>query len=399
MKSFFLYFSFLIILAALPLHAQNQVIDQWTYIQVDASRKNIGSLSTTWSRAFGLAFGDVNGDGFQDIASGRYVHINPGGDMTGAWQRIDFNIDLDALLFVNVDDDAYPDIIAVEYPSIFWLEALNTEGTSWSATHIAYLEPTAHQNSQGYMLGQLVAGGKPEIILASGNGIHYLAIPDDPRGGLWPSIHIVSDPATMDEGIGVCDVDSDGDIDVVIGKEFGENSFAIDWHENPGDASGDWPRYRLSTDTNTPDRIVCADFNGDDAVDVAVSEERWPGKEPNAALYWFENPKSAHKTWKRHWLMTTWSMNNLDAGDIDNDGDIDLVTNEHKGSEHPIYIFQNDGKGSFEKHVIDKGKEMHLGARLYDLDSDGDLDIAGTGWDQFRFMHVWRNDTVNKNQN
>jgi len=28
------------------------------------------------------------------------------------------------------------------------------------------------------------------------------------------------------------------------------------------------------------------------------------------------------------------------------------------------------------------------------LDGDGDPDLAGTGWDQFHFMHVWRNDAI-----
>lgn len=388
----------LIPLAILPVLAQNHAIKQWTYIQVDAARQPVGSLRPRWLRTFGLAFGDVNGDGFPDIISGRYVHINPGGDMSGAWQRIDFNFDVDAMLFVNVNDDTYPDIIAMQYPRVFWLEALNTQATAWRATLITHLAPTEHQNSQGYMLGQLVAGGKPEIILAAGDGVHYLTIPDHPHIDKWPRTHIVSDPATMDEGIGVCDVNGDGHIDVVVGKEFGDNSFAIDWHQNPGDGSGNWPAQRISTAVKTPDRIVCADLNGDGAVDVAVSEERWPGKEPNAALYWFENPKSLNKFWARHWLMTTWSLNSLDAGDVDNDGNIDLVTNEHKGPLHVTYLFHNDGKGSFTKHVIDTGKEMHLGARLHDLDGDGDLDMAGTGWDRPQFMHLWRNDAQHNQQ-
>ena len=392
----FIFSITIVLLFFCRLLSQSWPIDKWAYIQIDSTRQNIGSLSKTWLRAFGIAFGDVNGDGNKDIASGRYIHINPGGDLTEPWQRIDLNLDLDVVLAVNVDDDSYADFIAMQYPSVLWLESANSVGTEWDMTHIGYLEPTGHQNGQGYVLADLVKGGKPEIVLACGDGTHYFEIPEDPLSGLWPNIHIIQDKEVMDEGIGVGYIDGDGDIDVVVGKGLeGSDEFQLNWYENPGDGSEDWQGKLLSRETNIPDRIVVADLNDDSRMDVAVAEERYPGLEPNADLYWFENPESLESgPWTRHSLLTTWSLNNLDTGDLDGDGDMELVTNEHKGSDHPTYVFENDGGGNFTKHTIDTGKEMHLGARLCDLDDDGDLDIAGTGWDFQYYMHVWRNDAT-----
>ncbi|MCK5461720.1 MAG: hypothetical protein KAI95_01850, partial [Bacteroidales bacterium] len=36
----------------------------------------------------------------------------------------------------------------------------------------------------------------------------------------------------------------------------------------------------------------------------------------------------------------------------------------------------------------------HAGARLADLDRDGDMDIVSIAWNDFEFLHVWRNDAI-----
>ncbi|MBZ0257710.1 FG-GAP-like repeat-containing protein, partial [bacterium] len=92
--------------------------------------------------------------------------------------------------------------------------------------------------------------------------------------------------------------------------------------------------------------------------------------------------------------VTQYSMNNLDLADIDKDGDIDIITNEHKGPRLETQLWINDGSAHFDKKILDTGKENHLGTQFVDLDGDGDLDVAGCAWDNYKWMHVWRYDKI-----
>jgi hypothetical protein len=367
-------------------------LDKWTYIEVDNQRGKWGDWDEpNWLRYFGLAMADVTDNGRKDIIAGRYFYRNPGGGMTGQWSRIMFNSNVDAMLALDVDGDKFADAIAEALPDVFWLEAEDIQGNSWKATKIGMMPKTGHVNGQGYVLAQIIPGGKPEVILAAEDSIYCFEVPKDPEKGNWPKTRIASE--TMDEGIGMGDIDSDGDIDIVCGREQGDD-FSVVWFANPGDGSGDWADKAVGPSDHAPDRIVLVDINGDGRFDVVVSEERYPGKEPDANLYWYE--QLVGRKFERHTIITEYSLNNLDVADMDRDGDFDIVTCEHKGpkGKFKLQIFENDGKGAFTEHVADRGKESHIGALLSDMDGDGDLDIVSAAWDNYQYLHLWRNDAI-----
>lgn len=375
------------------LSAQTFDQDNWTYVPIDSNKQKWGDWNEPqWLRYFGLDAGDVDRDGYLDVISGRYVYHHPGDDMTKPWRRTTLDDNVDGIFYTNVDDDDWADIIAMALPNIYWYEAMDQQGTTYRRTLISSVPATSHVNSQGFEQADVIAGGKPELLIAGNGNVYCISIPQRIEAGKpWPTQLIAAN--TSDEGIGFGDIDGDGDIDLSCGRRPpGESEPTIlVWFENPGQVDQPWTDYVVGHTDHPIDRIEIADLNGDGQVEIAMAEERYPGLEPDGSLCWFAVQKDRKQEWKKHRIATQFSSNNLDLGDVDGDGDIDLLTGEHKGPTLELQIWENDGQANFTKHVIDTGKENHLGTQWVDLDADGDLDIIGAAWDNYSWQHVWIN--------
>lgn len=84
------------------------------------------------------------------------------------------------------------------------------------------------------------------------------------------------------------------------------------------------------------------------------------------------------------------SPRSLDAGDIDSDGDTDVIVAEFNGRK--LAWHDNDGQGGFVKHdlVTEGGKPLYVG--IVDLDQDGDRDIVATFTGQTNHLIWYEND-------
>lgn len=274
---------------------------------------------------------DVNGDGWVDFVGGGAWYRNTGQPRTELFERNVFDKNLNAVhdvVVADVDGDRRPDVLT----------------------------------------------------MSDKNNLRWYHIPADPRlpwqrHDVGPSVHA---------GIGVGDLDGDGDPDVVRSNLWFENAGGqgTRWviHENIPFGNPNQP-FPLAT------RCVVLDLDRDGDMDLMMTENEIKA----GRIAWLENADGRGGSWNRHDLPTgdvavRGAYHSLVVADFDNDGDPDVFTCEMEGiagAKPPRwFIWENsDGKGQkfVERVVLDANLGGHE-ALAADFDGDGDMDLISKLW-------------------
>ena len=90
-----------------------------------------------------------------------------------------------------------------------------------------------------------------------------------------------------------------------------------------------------------------------------------------------ENPSTPSIQFSEHLIADNYAYAyGIAAADFDGDGDLDLSSADYT-PHNKLYLFENDGEGVFERHIIQKDDPERLERHLVgDVDNDGDLDIV-----------------------
>jgi hypothetical protein len=195
--------------------------------------------------------------------------------------------------------------------------------------------------------------------------------------GTFGSQRLISDQADGVKSTLAIDIDGDGDIDVLSASSV-DNTIA--WHENLNGQGAFGPRQIITDNLNQAWDVEAADFDGDGDVDVAAIsfEEK---------SVWFENRDGAGDFSNEMLLSDTSSPRAITIGDVDSDGDIDILTGSHSSG---ISLLKNDGLGNFEITSITASVQAS-NLNLHDFDLDGDLDLtvsfSGSSGSSYSFLY------------
>ncbi len=325
--------------------------------------------------------GDLNGDGYPDII----VADNSGTPLQWyewpSWTKhiIDnrsvFTTDMQVASIIG---DGILDIIIPDYINgqILWYEnpvrtGDNPNGT-WTMHVIGFSR--AHDVEAGDVNGD----GKIDVVVRPHDGKHILYLQNNPLS--WTRIDITT--STNGEGTALGDIDADGDLDI-LGNGY--------WLESPEDPTNPkWIMHTISNNWPTRVKNKVADINKDGRLDVLIANSESTGR-----LVWYEAPTSpgdAGATWIEHVIEPSVDyVHGILVADFDNDGDPDVAFSEMQQSARKrAGIYWNPGNGTSWSLKILATTGSH-NIRMGDIDRDGDMDIVGANYEDTSPVELWRN--------
>lgn len=326
---------------------------------------------------------DVNNDGHLDIVSGSYWYQGPDfkkKHFIAVFNRVGEYFDDFSTIPMDVNGDGKMDYVTGGWfgATLMWMEN-SGNNQAWTTHEIAKtgnVETTRAWDVDG--------DGYDEIVPNTPNKpLAYYKLLRDSSGKATGKFERVEVAPTHGHGLGFGDINGDGRGDFILSNG---------WLEAPEDPKqGAWKLHEDFNFGGASIPVLVQDVNGDGLNDLIV------GQAHDYGLDWYEQKKEGGKiTFEKHPIDPFQSQYHcLEWVDIDNDGEMELVTGKryraHNGNDpggHDnlgMYYFKWSGE-SFTKNVISygpfgEGKGAGIYFAIADLNNSGFLDIVVAGKD------------------
>ncbi len=353
----------------------------------DVTQETFGDTTIQGS---GIAWGDYNNDGFEDVfLTGRGLFRN-NGDATFTDVSEDVGIEIDdhsrfsvtGVAWADIDNDGYLDVCRVGdvgYDNRLWRNNGDTPGASGTFTDISAsagiitvptigIKPIWGDYDNDGFVDLFFSNGAPLVFLFRNNGNRTFSDVTVAAGLYGP----------YGGGAEWADYDNDGDLDLFIAPDGDKNYF----FENRGDGtfmevtevSG---LNRVVDNTGSRGSVVWGDYDNDgylDLYEAIVRQSNYLYKNKGDGTFMNVTAEAGSETLEDSLgdgLAVAW-------GDYDNDGYLDLYLVGMSDIDNlPDHLFRNNGDGTFTDAATEAevGAEGNWGIAWCDYDNDGDIDL------------------------
>ncbi len=324
---------------------------------------------------FRVAVGNFDGDAFTDVAAPGWFTNDVKilfGDGTGDFgDAVSFDAGAGPVhvAVADLDGGNGDDLVVSGAP----LRVLLNDGTgNFTGTDLAVSSGTNSviadfDGVNGPDLAVVASGDEVAILLNDGAGGFA-------PGGSFPALDSLNDPSVV--WVASANMDGDDDQDIVVSTSGG----GVRVYKNDG--SGNFSFFTHADVAAGAFTVSLADFNGDDSVDVAVSNQFSGGSAGGAivSLSILLNDGQGNLNTLR--TIGDTIRTHVVAQDLDADGDADLAVADPAGFAE---VYVNDGAGNFAEPLA---RETGLttgvtqGIAVADFNADGAIDLVTANWTQ-----------------
>ncbi|PVW16436.1 T9SS type A sorting domain-containing protein [Marixanthomonas spongiae] len=269
-----------------------------------------------------------------------------------------------SIFIADIDGDGYKDVISANKfgSSITWFKNLDGLGNYGPQNTIAFLSETIHVHAAD------LDGDNDMDVLAAAPFIDTVVWYENLDGlGDFSAPKVISNTADGAFSVKAVDIDGDGDQDVMFASE---NSNIIYYRRNLDGQGTFGDAQTVADEANNGRHFDIGDIDGDGDMDVVASSS---GTE---IVTWFENTDGQGGFGPPNIINSqSGATSSVFLADLDNDNDLDLVTASPADDE--VAWYENiDGQGTFgSKNTLTLETDFVRTVFAADLDNDGDNDI------------------------
>lgn len=286
--------------------------------------------------------------------------------------NIDENFEgAESVCSADLDGDGDADVLgaALYDDDIIWWENVDGTGTLW----VERLVDANFDQATSVCSADLDGDGDTDILGAafSADNITWWENVDG-TGILWIE-HTIDGEFDGARSVHSCDVDGDGDVDV-LGAAFSGDK--ISWWENAIHPSGiSWIEHTVDGSYDAACAVYSADIDGDGDADVLGAAYT------DDAITWWENIDGTGTLWTEHLVDGNFDKAaSVYSSDMDGDGDADILGAANADDDITWWENSDTSPGIiWTEHTIDANFNAAHSVYTADMDCDGDIDVLGGG--------------------
>ena len=337
-------------------------------------------LSDTADAASDVVAADLDGDGDLDVLTSSEFDTtlswfeNLDGLATFGPERIISSSasEVGSVLAVDLDGDGDLDLLTAPLPAAFPpVDVLSYENVDGLGNFVQMQNVTQGSTElDGIFAADLDGDGDPDLLGTSDGDSRIAWHANQAGSGTFGPQTLIATGIIAARSPHAADVDGDGDADALAGTSyalFGPG--AITLYENVDGLATFGPTQVVTTDPFSAEAVLATDLDDDGDLDLLSSENL------GDKLSWFENTDGEAAFGPRQVIADdldgpSW----IQAEDLDGDGDLDVLAAVLHDDQIVRYDHL-DGLGGFgPKQVLTSATDGAVRVRAADLDGDGDAD-------------------------